>query len=146
MPPRTQALLPQEALERLYYEERLSIAAIAAKFGTNVRLVRDSFTAHGLTWRTRAEASTGKTKSPETRLKIGQKRLGHKDTPEVAAGKRDVLRRVCSWSKGLTARSDPRVARQATAAAAAMRTPEYRERRSILTARLVATGQSTHPR
>lgn len=115
MPARTQPLLEREVLERLYFDQSLSIQKVADKTGTNARLVRDSFTAHGLAWRSRSESMTGIVRSPETRAKISAARTGKKDKPEVAAKKREVLRRVNGWNAGLTKHTDARVAARLSA-------------------------------
>jgi hypothetical protein len=141
VPARTQPLLEREVLERLYFDQGLSIQKVADRTGTNARLVRDSFTAHGMTWRSRSESMTGIVRSSETRAKISAARIGKKDSPEVAAKKRDVLRRVNGWGAGLTKHTDARVARAARAFAKVARTPAYRAKMSrIATRRLRTTG------
>ena len=130
MPPRTQPLLEREVLETLYFQEGLSIQKVADRTGTNIRLVRDSFTAHGLTWRSRSQAMTGLVRSAETRAKVSAARRGRRDTPETAAKKREILDRVRRWNVGLTKETDERVARAAAAFAKVVRTPEFREAQS----------------
>ena len=130
MPIRTQALLEKEVLETLYFQEGLSIQKVADRTGTNVRLVRDSFKAHGLKWRSRSESMRGLVRSPETRAKVSAARRGRKDAPEVAARKRAHLDKVRRWNVGLTKETDERVARAAEAFAKVVRTPEFREAQS----------------
>lgn len=141
MPARTRPLLEREVLERLYFDQGLSLHKIAKAKAVPYSLVRDSFRAHGLKWRSRSEAMTGIVRSPETRAKVAAARRGTKDRPEVAAKKRKILRQVCDWNRGLTKHTDERVARAAEAFAAVTRTPEYREKMSrIATQRMRTTG------
>ena len=76
MPSRIQPLLEREVLGLLYFDQKLSIQKIADHTGTNVRLVRDSFKAHGLVWRSRSEALMGTVRSPATRAKISAAQRG----------------------------------------------------------------------
>jgi hypothetical protein len=75
VPARTQPLLEREILEGLYFDQGLSLHKIAK--AVPYSLVRDSFRAHGLKWR--SEAMTGIVRSPETRAKISAARTGKKD-------------------------------------------------------------------
>lgn len=130
MPPRTQPLLERETLEDLYFQQGLSIQKVADRTGTNIRLVRDSFTEHGLTWRSRSQAMTGLVRSAETRAKVAAARRGTKDRPDVAAKKRAILRRINGWSAGLSKETDDRVARAAGAFAKVVQTAEFRSAQS----------------
>lgn len=130
MPQRTHPLLERETLEALYFQEGLTINGVAQHTGTNVRLVRDSFTACGLVWRSRSQALIGIVRSAETRAKVSVARRGRKDRPEVAARKRAHLNKVRRWNVGLTKETDERVARAAEAFAKVVRTPEFREAQS----------------
>jgi len=142
MPARTQALLPKDRIQDLYFDQGLSLSQVAEITGTNYRLVQDSFREHGLSWRTKSEARQGIRLSLETRRKLSRIRKGVKDPPEVAARKREFLKTAGGrgWNKGLTADTDERVARQRKAAVAVMRTKEWREARSRQKAAQIATG------
>ena len=139
---RTQPLIERDVLEDLYFRQRISIPNIALMTGTNVRYVRDSFTAAGLKWRTKSEARRGKKHSPAVRAKIAEARRGCKDTPEVAAKKRAVLKLHAGWSKGLTAATDERVAYRARATKEAMNRPEHRAMLSRRATERLRTGGS----
>ena len=85
MPARKHALIDKQTLTQLYFDEGLALRAIAAVTGTNYRLVRDSFKAHGLPWRSKSEARAGRSWDETTKAKIAVSRTGQKDAPEVVA-------------------------------------------------------------
>ena len=139
---RVHELIDEDTLRDLYFDRGLSLAAVANATGTNYRVVRDSFRAHGLQWRTKSEARGSRSPDVETRNKIAASRRGHKDAPEVAARKPKILETAGGrgWNRGLTAKTDVRVARQQAAATAAVRTPEYRAAQSKRKAAQIAAG------
>jgi len=139
---RTHPLLGKEVLVHLYFEEGISLRGIAQHTGTNYRLVRDSFRACGLNWKSKSEARRGRKWDEDTKAKIAAAHLGQHDAPEVAEKKRIFLKTAGGrgWNKGLTSHSDERVARQRAAAVKVMRTPEWRERRSRQTAARIRKG------
>lgn len=142
MPARVHPLLSKERIEELYFREGLSMPKIAEMEGVPYSLVRASFKAHGLTWRTKSEARSRWSHSDETKRKIAVSRTGQKDTPEVAARKKEILARAGAqgWNRGLTAETDERVARQRDAATKVMRTPEWREKKSRQMADRISQG------
>jgi hypothetical protein len=142
MATRKHALIDEDILRRLYFDESLSLRAIASATGTNYRLVRDSFKAHGLSWRSKSEARAGRPWDEATKAKIAEARSGQKDAPEVAAQKREQLATAGGrgWNKGLTVATDARVARQRDASVAVMRTSEFREACSRRAADRIAQG------
>lgn len=142
MPPRLHPFLPVTLLQRLYYEEGHSLRDISLHTGTNYRLVRDSFRAHGLKWRSKSEARAGRPWDEATKEKIARSRTGYKDTPEVASRKREILATAggWGWNKGLTAEKDERVARQRNASRVVMRSPEFRARASERMIKKIQTG------
>lgn len=137
---RTQPLLTKDVILSLHFDQGLTLEKMARLTGTNARLVKDSFKAHGLQWRPHS-GGRGMVRSKETRERISKARRGVKDAPAVAASKRAQLLAVSGWSKGLTSQTDERVAHQRDASAKAMRTPEFRERASVRMAGLVASGK-----
>ena len=142
MPPRKHAIIDKATFTRLYFDEGLSLRAIASKTNTNYRLVRDSFKAAGLSWRTKSQARAGRVWDEATKAKISEARSGQKDAPEVAAQKRKQLAIAGGrgWNKGLTAATDERVARQREASIEVMRTSEFREACSRRAADRIAQG------
>ena len=97
MPARKHALIDKQTLTQLYFDEGLALRAIAAVTGTNYRLVRDSFKAHGLPWRSKSEARAGRSWDETTKAKIAVSRTGQKDAPEVVAFTRHPCRVPYSW-------------------------------------------------
>jgi len=142
MPSRKHHLIDKSLLTRLYFDEERSLRAIVVATGTNYRLVRDSFKAHGLSWRSKSEARAGRPWDDVTRAKIASTRSGQKDAPEVAARKRRQLSTAGGrgWNKGLTAATDERVARQRDASVVVMHTPEFRARASQAKAAQIEAG------
>ena len=130
MPPRKHPLLTREQIQGTYFEQGMSMPRMAQHFEVPYSLVRDSFKAHGLSWRTKSEARAGRPWDDATKAKIAAAHTGLKDAPEVAARKREILASSWGWNKGLTAATDPRIARNAAAVRATCQTPEFRARAS----------------
>jgi len=139
---RVHSLIDEGTLRALYFDQGMSLAGVAKATGTNYRVVRDSFRAHGLQWRTKSEARGSRPLSAETRAKIAVSRRGQKDTSEVAAKKRKILDTAGGrgWNRGLTAETDARVARQRAASLAVVSTPEWRAAQSKRKAAQIAAG------
>jgi hypothetical protein len=140
MPPRKHALLTKEVLLDLYFDQKFSMPRIAEMRGVPYSVVRASFRACGLRWRTKSEARAGRSWNEATKAKISAAHLGRKDSPETAAKKRAALARVCAWTVGVPY-DDPRRVRQRKAVADAMRRPEVRERCSIVRTKMIQSGR-----
>ena len=140
MPPRKHSLLTQEQIQQTYFELGMSMPKMALHFEVPYSLVRASFKKHGLSWRSKSEARAGRPWDEETKIKISRSRTGSKDTPDVAAAKRAVLKQHWGWNKGLTAETDPRIANLRASVRRACRTPEHRAKLSRMKAEQIEAG------
>lgn len=130
MPPRVLPLIARDLLIVLYFRLKLSVGDVADLTRTNVRLVRDSLERHGLRLRSRSEAALGRPKSSQACEKLRLFRTGYKDSEDVRLRKAKILDKSRGWNKGLTAATDPRIARNRDSVAKTVSTPEFRERLS----------------
>mgnify|MGYP003394109621 CR=1 FL=1 len=141
MPPRTQPLIDEATLRSLYFDQNLSIGAIARVKGTNVRLVRDSFTACGLEWRDRSKSATVRVRDDALKQAISRGKTGVRMSDQTKLKIGATLKGRPVWNVGLTAQDDPRVEKQrVNSSAASHGRPEWRANMSRIKAEAISKG------